>query len=86
LRPYFEDVQAIVAKKNNLRELRGKKIVDLDKLTFEHCPIVDCGVTDDRWVFMRWVCALLLSCLFHASPDVTTQPAVWCLCGVMCCS
>lgn len=50
LRPYFEDVREIVAKKHSIRELRGKKIVDIDKLSFEHCPIVDCGVTDDRFV------------------------------------
>jgi hypothetical protein len=50
LRPYFEDVRDIVAQKDEIRELRSHKIVTPDKLSFDHCPIVDCGVTDDSKV------------------------------------
>lgn len=50
LRPYFEDVREIVAQKDEIRELRSHKIVTPDKLSFDHCPIVDCGVTDDSKV------------------------------------
>ncbi|KAJ1398421.1 hypothetical protein B484DRAFT_339666, partial [Ochromonadaceae sp. CCMP2298] len=37
LRPYYADVQVII-------------VVDSAHLSFDHCPIVDCGVTDDSKV------------------------------------
>lgn len=50
LRPYFEDVQHIVANKGLIPALRDHKIVDYENLSFEHCPIIDCGITDDSKV------------------------------------
>ena len=50
LRPYYEDVQHIVSLKDTIPEFRGYKIVDTDNLSFDHCPIIDCGVTDDNKV------------------------------------
>lgn len=50
LRPYFEDVESIVSQKDTIPELDGCKIVDISKLSFDHCPIIDCGVTDDSKV------------------------------------
>ena len=50
LRPYFEDVEAIVSHKDTIPELVGHNIVDINKLSFDHCPIIDCGVTDDSKV------------------------------------
>lgn len=50
LRPYFEDVEAIVSQKDTIPELDGIKIVDSARLSFDHCPIIDCGVTDDSKV------------------------------------
>jgi protein tyrosine phosphatase len=50
LRPYFEDVQRIVANKHKIPEFHGHDIVDMSMLKFEHCPIVDCGITDDSKV------------------------------------
>lgn len=50
LRPYFEDVEAIVSQKDTIPELDGIKIVDSAHLSFDHCPIIDCGVTDDSKV------------------------------------
>jgi protein tyrosine phosphatase len=48
LRPYFEDVRHIVANKQAIPPLRQYNMVDLQNLAFEHCPIVDCGITDDH--------------------------------------
>lgn len=50
LRPYYEDVQYIVKNKHAFPQLESYKVVDYVNLTFEHCPIVDCGVTDDAKV------------------------------------
>lgn len=50
LRPYFEDVQEIVAQKDVIAEFEGHNVVHIDQLLFEHCPIIDCGVTDDSKV------------------------------------
>lgn len=50
LRPYFEDVEAIVSQKDSIPELHGHPIVSADRLSFDHCPIIDCGVTDDSKV------------------------------------
>jgi hypothetical protein len=50
LRPYYEDVQHIVANKSLIPVLREYNIVDYENLSFEHCPIVDCGITDDSKV------------------------------------
>lgn len=50
LRPYFEDVRLIVKLKDTIPELNGYDIVDDTKLTFEHFPIKDCGITDDSRV------------------------------------
>lgn len=48
LRPYFEDVKEIVSHRSLITEFQGcTNIVDDNRLQFEHCPIVDCGVTDD---------------------------------------
>ena len=50
LRPYFEDVQEIVKHKHSISIFEGMRIVDKQDLTFDHCPIIDCGVTDDSKV------------------------------------
>ncbi len=52
LRPYYEDVEHIVKNKRYIPQLRDNfdAIVDFPNLSFEHCPIVDCGVTDDSKV------------------------------------
>ena len=50
LRPYFLDVQEIVSQKDVIAEFEGFHIVDINNLTFDHCPIIDCGVTDDSKV------------------------------------
>lgn len=50
LRPYFEDVQHIVANKRLIPALRDCDIVDINNLSFDHCPIIDCGITDDSKV------------------------------------
>lgn len=50
LRPYFEDVESIVSQKDTIPELDGCSIVDINRLSFDHCPIIDCGVTDDSKV------------------------------------
>lgn len=50
LRPYFRDVRSIVRQKGKIRDLQGHSVVDEDKLSFVHFPIVDCGVTDDTRV------------------------------------
>lgn len=48
LRPYFEDVKRLVREKAKYPNLANDPIVvDEVNLKFEHCPIVDCGVTDD---------------------------------------
>jgi protein-tyrosine phosphatase len=49
LRPYYEDVKLIVQNKANYHQLANSpvKVVELCDLSFEHCPIVDCGITDD---------------------------------------
>ncbi len=49
LRPYYEDVKLIVQNKANYHQLATSaiKVVELGDLSFEHCPIVDCGITDD---------------------------------------
>ena len=49
LRPYFEDVKAIVHNKHNYAQLANSpvQVVDAADLSFAHCPIVDCGITDD---------------------------------------
>eukprot|EP01034_Spumella_vulgaris_P026943 gene26943-33595_t len=49
LRPYFEDVKQIVQNKNSYFQLANNSVpvVDSANLTFDHCPIVDCGITDD---------------------------------------
>lgn len=49
LRPYFEDVKLIVQNKSNYHQLVSSPIpvVDFSDLSFDHCPIVDCGITDD---------------------------------------
>jgi len=39
-----------VSQKDTIPELDGCKIVDISKLSFDHCPIIDCGVTDDSKV------------------------------------
>jgi hypothetical protein len=46
LRPYFEDVEAIVSQRDSISELNGFRIVGIDRLSFDHCPIIDCGVMD----------------------------------------
>lgn len=50
LRPYYHDVQKIVRNKAIIPEFNNSTIVDESKLSFEHCPIVDCGITDDDGV------------------------------------
>jgi len=51
LRPYFNDVQQIVENKEKYEALRDiPNIVTADRLSFEHCPIKDCSVTDDSIV------------------------------------
>lgn len=50
LRPYFHDVLHIVKNKQSFSSLSGHNIVQESDLTFEHCPIVDCGITDDSKV------------------------------------
>ena len=47
LRPYFEDVRAIVRKKHLIPCLAGHDVVSEQKLCFTHFPIRDCSVTDD---------------------------------------
>lgn len=49
LRPYFDDVAAIVKHKASIPTLRQHigRIVDYDELAFVHFPIRDCGITDD---------------------------------------
>lgn len=43
-------MQEIVAQKDVIAELDGFNVVHIDQLSFEHCPIIDCGVTDDSKV------------------------------------
>ncbi len=43
-------MESIVSQKDTIPELDGCKIVDISKLSFDHCPIIDCGVTDDSKV------------------------------------
>eukprot|EP01039_Chlorochromonas_danica_P003487 gene3487-3820_t len=51
LRPYFEDVRRIVREKNRFPDLvNHPNVVNEESLSFVHCPIVDCGVTDDSKV------------------------------------
>jgi protein tyrosine phosphatase len=52
LRPYFDDVQRIVESKHKIPDLRPhlSAVVDKRELSFVHCPIVDCDVTDDATV------------------------------------
>lgn len=50
LRPYFEDVKYMVENKDEFPHLKGHTIVQRDSLSFVHCPIVDCDVTDDHTV------------------------------------
>lgn len=50
LRPYFEDVKNIVTEKRQYEELNDFSIVDIEKLSFIHFPIRDCGITDDSRV------------------------------------
>jgi len=50
LRPYFNDVKAIVKSKEKYEVFKGHNIVSLDKLSFVHFPIRDCGITDDSGV------------------------------------
>lgn len=50
LRPYYEDVKKIVENKSIIPEFNGHSIVDLPHLSFVHCPIVDCDITDDSTV------------------------------------
>ena len=48
IRPYFEDVKRIVSNKDSFETLAEfTNIVTPDKLSFEHCPIIDCGITED---------------------------------------
>jgi len=47
LRPYFEDVAAIVKQKSSLPCFANCPIVDERDLAFVHFPIKDCGITDD---------------------------------------
>ncbi len=50
LRPYFEDVKKLIEKKSSISEMRGFPVVDSNNLSFVHCPIVDCDITDDGTV------------------------------------
>jgi protein tyrosine phosphatase len=47
LRPYFKDVVSIVRHREEIIEFDGCEVVESESLSFEHCPIIDCGVTDD---------------------------------------
>ena len=47
LRPYFLDVQALVANRDRIPEFDGYDIVHPSNLSFVHVPIRDCSVTDD---------------------------------------
>jgi len=47
LRPYFDDVKRIVADKQHFMPDLMDIVVSSEQLKFAHCPIVDCGVTDD---------------------------------------
>lgn len=47
LRPYFQDVKHIVQNKTIYFPNCSEPIVDIQNLSFDHLPIVDCGVTDD---------------------------------------
>jgi len=61
LRPYYDDVQEIVAQKDVIQEFEGFNVVDSKDLSFDHCPIIDCGVTDDSKVLalaQKLVCDL----------------------------
>lgn len=50
MRPYFNDVQFLVRNKVNFPNLANREIVSESELSFDHCPIVDCGITDDNKV------------------------------------
>lgn len=50
LRPYFNDVQYLVKNKANFPNIANHDIVSESELSFDHCPIVDCGITDDSKV------------------------------------
>jgi hypothetical protein len=53
LRPYFNDVLHLVKNKASYSSLFATSsiaIVDEKDLSFDHCPIVDCGITDDNKV------------------------------------
>lgn len=50
LRPYFLDVKHIVQNKTIYFPNCNVPIVDIQNLSFDHLPIVDCGVTDDERV------------------------------------
>jgi hypothetical protein len=51
LRPYFDDVQRIVANKEQFVDYLGDHpIVSSERLSFVHFPIRDCSVTDDDLV------------------------------------
>lgn len=50
LRPYFEDVKKLVEHRFSIPDFKGFSIVEPPNLSFVHCPIVDCDITDDTTV------------------------------------
>ena len=50
LRPYYEDVKYMVEHKDDFLHFKNHSIVSKEHLSFVHCPIVDCDVTDDNTV------------------------------------
>eukprot|EP01038_Epipyxis_sp_PR26KG_P009490 gene9490-12785_t len=47
LRPYFEDVKKIIRNKAIIPEFKNCDIADEQDISFDHCPIEDCGITVD---------------------------------------